>query len=511
MEPEMRPRLGPGPKGRSDEEALRLVAEAAAEREGILSVINTSMATGAVLEDILPWLKGLGLRRMDPDTIRVVIGALGEMTRPPVSQQVNGSVANTFWRTVIQGLDLRSIGPEIGFPEDWPWNLDLSGLRELDDIGGDLRVGTAQGGYLDLRSCTNLQSLPSGLRVHGELLCQDCSSLVNVPDAEVDLEANFSGCDLLFSLPDGFKAGALALFQCPGWDGQVPYGVTSLRTDDFPEPVSREAHADFLAARGTLDCLLATGADPVAAAQAALEGSCDPKVVMDVIRRWWRGDPCRTLRATAGVVLALADTPERAREAVTTLANSVRTGGAGFDLSVALGASTTDPGLNRKVADILNLSGAWLDGPKGYLHGLGYENFPTFYAFDGANMECLPTGLLAVPMALSVKGCGNLVNLPYGFVVDGYLDLEELPKLKGLPHALRVGGDLHLNACPLQTLSGGLKVDGRVRMGWDIDWDRRFPEDAEIAGGVVLTDEDGEEEIVATPGQAAASNGGADR
>ena len=71
-------------------------------------------------------------------------------------------------------------------------------------------------GYLDLRGCTSLKSLPDNLTVKGNLYLTGCTSLTSLPD-NLTVEGNLylTGCTSLTSLPDNLTVeGDLYLGGC---------------------------------------------------------------------------------------------------------------------------------------------------------------------------------------------------------------------------------------------------------------------------------------------------------
>jgi hypothetical protein len=101
-------------------------------------------------------------------------------------------------------------------PEWYNKDLDKSRTRKALKIrfAKDFKVP----GYLDLRGCTGLKSLPSDLKVSGSLDLTGCTGLKSLPsDLKVPGYLNLSGCTGLKSLPSDLKvAGYLDLRGCTG-------------------------------------------------------------------------------------------------------------------------------------------------------------------------------------------------------------------------------------------------------------------------------------------------------
>jgi hypothetical protein len=101
-------------------------------------------------------------------------------------------------------------------PEWYNKDLDKSRTRKALKIrfAKDFKVP----GYLDLRGCTGLKSLPSDLKVSGSLDLTGCTGLKSLPsDLKVPGYLNLSGCTGLKSLPSDLKVGGyLYLHGCTG-------------------------------------------------------------------------------------------------------------------------------------------------------------------------------------------------------------------------------------------------------------------------------------------------------
>jgi len=103
---------------------------------------------------------------------------------------------------------------KIRFAKDFkvPGYLDLRGCTGLKSLPSDLKVS----GSLDLTGCTGLKSLPSDLKVPGYLNLSGCTGLKSLPsDLKVSGYLYLHGCTGLKSLPSNLKvAGYLNLYGC---------------------------------------------------------------------------------------------------------------------------------------------------------------------------------------------------------------------------------------------------------------------------------------------------------
>ena len=79
-------------------------------------------------------------------------------------------------------------------------NLSLRYLEGLTALPAELK---RVGGWLDLQGCTNLQSLPDGLRVEGVLDIRDCRGLQSLPSGlRVEGELDMRWCEGITEIPD---------------------------------------------------------------------------------------------------------------------------------------------------------------------------------------------------------------------------------------------------------------------------------------------------------------------
>ena len=105
---------------------------------------------------------------------------------------------------------------KIRFAKDFkvPGYLDLRGCTGLKSLPSDLKVS----GSLDLTGCTGLKSLPSDLKVPGYLNLSGCTGLKSLPsDLKVGRSLYLTGCTGLKSLPSNLKVGgSLNLTGCTG-------------------------------------------------------------------------------------------------------------------------------------------------------------------------------------------------------------------------------------------------------------------------------------------------------
>ena len=104
-------------------------------------------------------------------------------------------------------------------------DLDLGGCTSLTNLSSGLKVqgtlylygctslkalpsGLKVGGYLDLSGCTSLKALPTGLKVGGSLSLWGCTSLTNLPSGlKVGGHLYLRNCTSLKALPSGLKVG----------------------------------------------------------------------------------------------------------------------------------------------------------------------------------------------------------------------------------------------------------------------------------------------------------------
>ena len=97
-------------------------------------------------------------------------------------------------------------------PEWYNKDLDESRTRKALKIrfAKDFKVP----GYLDLRGCTGLKSLPSDLKVAGSLYLNGCTGLKSLPsDLKVAGYLNLSGCTRLKSLSSDLKVAGYLDFK----------------------------------------------------------------------------------------------------------------------------------------------------------------------------------------------------------------------------------------------------------------------------------------------------------
>jgi len=97
-------------------------------------------------------------------------------------------------------------------PEWYNKDLDESRTRKALKIrfAKDFKVP----GYLDLRGCTGLKSLPSDLKVAGSLYLTGCTGLKSLPsDLKVAGYLNLSGCTRLKSLSSDLKVAGYLDFK----------------------------------------------------------------------------------------------------------------------------------------------------------------------------------------------------------------------------------------------------------------------------------------------------------
>ena len=95
---------------------------------------------------------------------------------------------------------------KIRFAKDFkvPGYLDLRGCTGLKSLPSDLKVP----GYLNLSGCTGLKSLPSDLKVGRSLDLTGCTGLKSLPsNLKVDGHLDLSGCTGLKSLPSDLEVG----------------------------------------------------------------------------------------------------------------------------------------------------------------------------------------------------------------------------------------------------------------------------------------------------------------
>lgn len=98
---------------------------------------------------------------------------------------------------------------------DWRWidgDLNLRGCTALTELPTGLTVD----GLLDLNHCTALIALPDGLRVGGALELRGCTSLTSLPKRlHADGNLTLNRCTALTTLPDGLRVrGALFIKGC---------------------------------------------------------------------------------------------------------------------------------------------------------------------------------------------------------------------------------------------------------------------------------------------------------
>jgi len=101
-------------------------------------------------------------------------------------------------------------------------DLDLDKCIGLTSLPGGLEVN----GYLALTGCTGLTGLPNGLKVGGGLILTDCTGLTGLPAGlEVNGYLRLNNCTGLTSLPNGLKVeGDLSLRGCTGLTS-LPVGL----------------------------------------------------------------------------------------------------------------------------------------------------------------------------------------------------------------------------------------------------------------------------------------------
>ena len=121
--------------------------------------------------------------------------------------------------TVQAQIDLfkKQTGKELEIRDGRPYfkgDLNLKGCIRLTSLPTGLKVG----GNLWMEGCTRLTSLPTGLEVGGTLHLYGCTRLTSVPaDLEVEGRLDLIGCTGLTSLPADLKVGEdLDLLDCAG-------------------------------------------------------------------------------------------------------------------------------------------------------------------------------------------------------------------------------------------------------------------------------------------------------
>jgi len=235
-------------------------------------------------------------------------------------------------------------------------DLNLYGCESLVSIPFDLQVG----GDLYLERCTSLKSISPGLRVGGNLHLVRCKSLESLPSGlKVGGSLWLGGCTSLESLPSGLKVGSTLSLE----------GCTSLET--LPSDLQ--------------------------------------------VGGWLNLRNCTSLKSLPS----------------------------GF-----------------KVNGVLNLSGC--TSLKSLPSGLQVGGSLILSGFT--SLKSLPSGL-QVGGDLNLHGCTSLESLPSDLKVGGNLNLRGCKSLKSLPPDLKVGGDLDLVGCAsLKSLPLDLKVKGKIHL-----------------------------------------------